>query len=130
MSEIFLFSPSLSLVEQNCHTSHYYTNTHSSVLSFTLLSPHFQFRYYHWWSKCLMVVCYCPFQASLFKMSTSPSTNGSDLTRKLPQMERLTEKTTRMLLAVLIIFVVVELPQSVLTLLTAVHGLEFFKWVV
>ncbi|XP_018017295.1 G-protein coupled receptor dmsr-1 [Hyalella azteca] len=68
-------------------------------------------------------------KANLFKMSSTPPSNDSEnaVARKIPHMEKLTEKTTRMLLAVLFMFLVVELPQSVLTLLTALHGDQFFE---
>ena len=68
------------------------------------------------------------FQANLMKNS-NPSSNESDSSRKIPQMEKLTDKTTRMLLSVLLLFLVVELPQGVLTLLSAIHGKNFFEWV-
>ncbi|KAF2368240.1 7TM GPCR serpentine receptor class w (Srw) [Trinorchestia longiramus] len=68
-------------------------------------------------------------KANLFKMSSTPPSNESEgqVSRKIPHMEKLTEKTTRMLLAVLLLFLVVELPQSILTLLTALQGYEFFE---
>lgn len=73
-----------------------------------------------------------PHQANLFKMSGTPPSNESEnqVARKIPHMEKLTEKTTRMLLAVLFMFLIVELPQSVLTVLSAFLGDMFFKWVV
>ena len=46
--------------------------------------------------------------------------------RKLPRMEKLTEKTTRMLLTVLLLFLATEMPQGVLALLSGIYGGSFF----
>nr|XP_027232265.1 sex peptide receptor-like [Penaeus vannamei] len=60
---------------------------------------------------------------NLIKMGT-PSMEGD---KKLPRMEKLTEKTTRMLLTVLLLFLLTELPQGVLVLLSGIYGQTFFR---
>ncbi|XP_064109529.1 G-protein coupled receptor dmsr-1-like [Macrobrachium nipponense] len=59
---------------------------------------------------------------NLIKMGT-PSMEAD---RKLPRMEKLTEKTTKMLLTVLLLFLVTELPQGILSLLSGIFGHAFF----
>ncbi|KAK7066520.1 Serpentine type 7TM GPCR chemoreceptor Srw, partial [Halocaridina rubra] len=59
---------------------------------------------------------------NLIKMGTP--TMESD--RKLPRMEKITEKTSRMLLTVLLLFLVTELPQGILSLLSGIYGHKFF----
>ncbi|XP_063862579.1 G-protein coupled receptor dmsr-1-like [Scylla paramamosain] len=59
---------------------------------------------------------------NLIKMGT-PSMEAD---RKLPRMEKLTEKTTRMLLTVLLLFLATEMPQGVLALLSGIYGRSFF----
>ncbi|XP_069991820.1 G-protein coupled receptor dmsr-1-like [Penaeus vannamei] len=54
----------------------------------------------------------------------TPSMEGD---KKLPRMEKLTEKTTRMLLTVLLLFLLTELPQGVLVLLSGIYGQTFFR---
>ncbi|KAL7645233.1 UNVERIFIED_CONTAM: hypothetical protein RMT77_003619 [Armadillidium vulgare] len=50
-----------------------------------------------------------------------------DYERRIPRMERLTEKTTRMLLTVLVLFLITELPQGILSFLSGVYGHNFFR---
>ncbi|XP_042243093.1 G-protein coupled receptor dmsr-1-like [Homarus americanus] len=60
---------------------------------------------------------------NLIKMGT-PS---METERKLPRMEKMTEKTTRMLLTVLLLFLATELPQGILAFLSGVYGHSFFR---
>ncbi|MPC82620.1 hypothetical protein E2C01_077295 [Portunus trituberculatus] len=53
-------------------------------------------------------------------------TPSMEAERKLPRMEKLTEKTTRMLLTVLLLFLATEMPQGVLALLSGIYGRSFF----
>ncbi|XP_076055339.1 G-protein coupled receptor dmsr-1-like [Oratosquilla oratoria] len=55
---------------------------------------------------------------------SSPSLENE---RKIPRVEKLTEKTTRMLLTVLLMFLATELPQGILALLSGIYGRTFFR---
>ncbi|XP_014285898.1 G-protein coupled receptor dmsr-1 [Halyomorpha halys] len=53
-------------------------------------------------------------------------TSGSRKTPRIAEKERQTDRTTRMLLAVLLLFLITEFPQGVLVLLSIYRGQDFF----
>ncbi|CAL4178665.1 unnamed protein product, partial [Meganyctiphanes norvegica] len=63
-------------------------------------------------------------KVNLIKMGT-PSMESVE--RKIPRMEKLTQKTTKMLLTVLFMFLITELPQGILVLITAIYGHSFLE---
>lgn len=52
--------------------------------------------------------------------------SGSRKTQRLAEKDRQTDRTTRMLLAVLLLFLITEFPQGVLVLLSIRYGQDFF----
>lgn len=61
--------------------------------------------------------------AGVIKVNPKPRNKNT----KLMDKERQTDRTTRMLLAVLLLFLITEFPQGILGLLSAVLGEPFFK---
>lgn len=54
-------------------------------------------------------------------------TSGSRKTTRIMEKERQTDRTTRMLLAVLLLFLLTEFPQGILGMLSVVLGQRFFR---
>lgn len=54
-------------------------------------------------------------------------TSGSRKTPRLAEKDRQTDRTTRMLLAVLLLFLITEFPQGILVLLSIKYGQDFFN---
>lgn len=54
-------------------------------------------------------------------------TSGSRKSTRVMEKERQTDRTTRMLLAVLLLFLITEFPQGILGLLSVLLGQEFFR---
>ncbi|XP_046681022.1 G-protein coupled receptor dmsr-1-like [Homalodisca vitripennis] len=54
-------------------------------------------------------------------------TSGSKKTTRLLEKERQTDRTTRMLLAVLLLFLLTEVPQGILGMLSVMLGQRFFR---
>ncbi|KAG7203011.1 hypothetical protein KM043_010139 [Ampulex compressa] len=61
------------------------------------------------------------------KSSSAPMSNGLQGPRRPSKSERRADRTTRMLVAVLLLFLVTEIPQGVLGLLSGVLGDCFFR---